>query len=238
MAHILVVDDQANTAQGTSALLQQLGHRAQVCAYLEDLPDLQTAHTADPYRLVLLDLVYIGQPLDVLDALQTLATWTPPPPVVILTAGGESRRHFIEAALESPAVRGGIPKAAPADHLQRCIDTVLSGGEHYDHEIAAYRPPSHRPPTDDLLTPNLHAQIWFALANGHTSHRDIAIYTGHRPKTIQNAIRTIGDTLADRGLSAKTKPNLADLIHYAARHHDYFITMERRYQRQIPPTTG
>jgi DNA-binding NarL/FixJ family response regulator len=237
MARILVIDDQSNTAQGTGVLLEQMGHAARACDYIEDLPHLQATHAAEAFQVVLLDLVFVGQHLDVLDALQILASWTPPPPVVILTAGGESRRHFIEAALEWPTVRGGIPKAAPADQLQLCINTVLANGEHYDHEIAAYRPPSHRPPADDLLSRNLHAQIWFALAHGYTSHEDIAAYTGHRPKTIQNAIRHMGDTLANRGLATKTHPTLADLIHYAARHHEYFTAMERRHQRQHPPPT-
>lgn len=232
MARVLVLDDHVVFGDGTKLVLEGLGHAAEVCVWLEDLPDLAALHRDTRFDVALLDLVFVRQQFDVLDALEILGDWRPPPAVVILTAGGESRRHFIEDALNWPSVRGGLPKSASSGDLDRCLTAVLAGGEYYDHEISAHRPAWARVPSENLLGRD--AQIWFALARGATSHAAIAAELGCRPKTVQNRIRGMGDQLVARGLATSTQPTLRDLIHYAARHAEYFAAMERRWDREHP----
>lgn len=236
MGRVLILDDHAVFGDGTKLLLENRRHVVEVCVWLEDLHLFESRHTRANFDLALLDLVFPGQQFDVLDALYAMSRWRPSPAVVILTAGGESRRHFIERALEWPIVRGGMPKSASACDLDRCITAVLAGGQLYDHEISAYRPPAVRVPPDDLLGPD--ARIWFALARGRTSHSAIAAELGCRPKTVQNRVRRMGDVLVARGLSSNPQPTLRDLAHYAARHATYFAAMERRWTRDRGSNAG
>ena len=235
MARILLVDDEILFAKATRLLLErEFAHEVDTAQSVSDVVQLLDRS----YDVALVDMIlHRDRPRpesppslsdgNGLDVLACLSQAPHPPLFVLLTAGDSPRQHYITTAFTNFEIAGALPKSADPATLKECLDAVLAGGEYIHPEIAPYRPAQDGDPTDQLLASDLERAIWFALANGRTTHQAIAQHANYSRHTIENAITSIGSKLHRLGLSAKRSPKLADLIVYAAQHRDYFLWAAR-----------
>ncbi|MBO0886751.1 MAG: response regulator transcription factor [Acidimicrobiales bacterium] len=235
MARILLVDDESLFAKATRLLLEQeFGHDVDTAQSVSEVLQLG----GRSYDVALVDMILHrdrpgtgtqGSLSDGngLDVLAHLSQAPHPPLFVLLTAGDSPRQHYMTTAFTNFPIAGALPKSADPATLKECLDAVLAGSEYIHPEIAPYRPAEDGDPSEQLLASDLDRAIWFALANGRTSHQAIAEHANYSRHTIENAIASIGSKLHRLGLSPKQSPKLADLIVYAAQHRDYFLWASR-----------
>lgn len=235
MARILLVDDESLFAKATRLLLEnEFGHCVDTA---QSLSGVMRLHDRD-YDIAVVDMILhrdrrrteAQAPVpdgNGLDVLAYLAQRPHPPLFVLLTAGDSPRQHYITTAFTNFPIVGALPKSADPATLKQCLDTVLAGGAYIHSEIAPYRPAKDEDPTRELLASDLERAIWFALANGLTSHQAIAQHANYSRHTVENAVTSMGSKLHRLGLSPKQSPKLTDLVVYAAEHRDYFLWAAR-----------